>query len=76
MGLTFYDISLIQGFNGAMLFSTQDGSLKTGFTNDLYHDALAKFKTKDSKKVMVYNQLNHLQVELMTNLLNIIEKKY
>ena len=39
MGMTFCDISLIRGFNGAMFFSTQDGSLKTSFTDDLYPSA-------------------------------------
>ena len=48
MGMTFCDISLSRGFNGAMQFSSQDGSLRTGFTNDLYPEAPSKFKTKDS----------------------------
>ncbi|CAF3867327.1 unnamed protein product [Adineta steineri] len=33
------DKSIIRGFNGAMVFSSSDGSLRTGFTNDLYPDA-------------------------------------
>ncbi|CAF1023684.1 unnamed protein product [Adineta steineri] len=37
--MTFCDISLIRDFNGAMVFSSSDGSLRTGFTNDLYPDA-------------------------------------
>ena len=48
MGMTFCDISLIRGFNGAMQFSSQDGSLRTGFTDDLYPDAPEHFKTQDS----------------------------
>jgi hypothetical protein len=48
MGMTFCDISLIRGFNGAIQFSSQDGSLRTGFIDDLYPDAPAQFKTQDS----------------------------
>lgn len=47
-GMTFCDISLIRGYNGAMEFSSQDGSLKTGFTKDIYPSAPKKFKRKDS----------------------------
>ncbi|CAF3066339.1 unnamed protein product, partial [Rotaria sp. Silwood2] len=46
--MTFCDISLIRGFNGAMVFSSVDGSLRTGFTNDLRPGAPYKFKVKDS----------------------------
>ncbi|CAF1100135.1 unnamed protein product [Rotaria sordida] len=46
--MTFCDISLIRGFNGAMVFSSADGSLRTGFTNDLRPGAPSKFKVKDS----------------------------
>jgi hypothetical protein len=48
-GMTFCDISLIRGYNGAMMFSSQDNSLRTGFTNDLYGGAPTSTKTKDSK---------------------------
>lgn len=48
MGMTFCDISLIRGFNGAMEWSSQDKSLKTGFTDDLYPDAPSQFKTIDA----------------------------
>jgi hypothetical protein len=48
MGMTFCDISLIRGYNGAMKFSSPDKSLRTGFTKDLYRGAPAKFKSKDS----------------------------
>ncbi|CAF3319507.1 unnamed protein product [Rotaria sp. Silwood2] len=47
--MTFCDISLIRGFNGAMVFSSVDGSLRTGFTNDLRQGAPSKYKVKDSK---------------------------
>jgi hypothetical protein len=47
--MTFCDISLIRGFNGAMLFSSADGSLRTGFTANLFPGAPGQFKTKDSK---------------------------
>ncbi|CAF1034144.1 unnamed protein product [Rotaria sordida] len=46
--MTFCDISLIRGFNGAMVFSSVDESLRTGFTNDLRPGAPSKFKVKDS----------------------------
>ena len=48
MGMTFCDISFIRGFNGAMFFSSQDETLQTGFTDDLYLVAPDQFKTKDS----------------------------
>jgi hypothetical protein len=47
--MTFCDISLIRGFNGAMVFSSVDGRLRTGFTNDLRQGAPSKYKVKDSK---------------------------
>ncbi|CAF0843877.1 unnamed protein product [Adineta steineri] len=47
--MTFCDSSLIRGFNGAMVFSSSDGSLRTEFINDLYPDAPTQFKTKDTK---------------------------
>ncbi|CAF3813101.1 unnamed protein product [Rotaria sp. Silwood1] len=47
--MTFCDISLIRGFNGAMVFSSVDGRLRTGFTNDLRQRAPSKYKVKDSK---------------------------
>lgn len=48
MGMTFCDISLIRGYNGAMEFSSQDGLLKTGFKNNIYPSAPNQFKRKDS----------------------------
>lgn len=48
MGMTFFDVSLIRGFNGAMVFSSQDGSLKTDFTTNLYSGAPNQFKTRDT----------------------------
>ena len=46
--MTFFDISLIRGFNGAMVFSTVDGRRRTGFTNDLRPGAPSKYRVKDS----------------------------
>lgn len=46
--MTFCDISLIRGFNGAMVFSSVDGKLRTGFTNDLRPRAPSKYRVKDS----------------------------
>jgi len=41
MGMTCCDINLIRGFTGAMQFSSHNGSLRTGFTNNLYTEATA-----------------------------------
>ena len=49
MGMTFCDISLIRGFNGAMFLSSADGALRTGFTTDLFPGAPGQFKMRDSK---------------------------
>ncbi|CAF3612941.1 unnamed protein product [Rotaria sp. Silwood1] len=46
--MTFADISLIRGYNGSMVFTSSDGTLHTGIANDLWAEAPAKFKIKDS----------------------------
>ncbi|CAF2504888.1 unnamed protein product [Rotaria sp. Silwood2] len=47
--MTFADISLIRGYNGSMLFTSNDDTLRTGMTDDLWAEAPEKFKAKDSK---------------------------
>ncbi|CAF4640284.1 unnamed protein product, partial [Rotaria sp. Silwood2] len=47
--MTFADISLIRGYNGSMVFTSSDGTLRTGMTGDLWTDAPNKFKIKDSQ---------------------------
>ncbi|CAF1391393.1 unnamed protein product [Adineta steineri] len=47
--MTFTDISFIRGYNGSMVFSSTDGSLNTGITDDLYANAPNQFKIKDSQ---------------------------
>jgi hypothetical protein len=47
--MTFADISLIRGYNGSMVFSTDDGSLNTGVRDDLFSGAPNRFKIKDSQ---------------------------
>jgi hypothetical protein len=47
--MTFADISLIRGYNDSMVFSSSDGSLNTGVSDDLFADAPNQFKIKDSQ---------------------------
>ncbi|CAF1173830.1 unnamed protein product [Didymodactylos carnosus] len=46
--MTFADISLIRGYNGAAKISSEDGTANRGFSQDLYGDAPEKYKMKDS----------------------------
>ncbi|CAM4982881.1 unnamed protein product [Rotaria socialis] len=46
--MTFADISFIRGYNGSMVFSTNDGSLHTGTRDNLYRGAPYRCKRRDS----------------------------
>ncbi|CAF1303862.1 unnamed protein product [Adineta ricciae] len=47
--MTFVDISLIRGYNGSLVFTSNDGSLKTGVKDNLFFNAPNQFKLKDSQ---------------------------
>ena len=46
--MTFADVSLIRGHNGAAKISSEDGTANRGFSQDLYSDAPEKYKMEDS----------------------------
>lgn len=51
--MTFGDVSLIRGYNGATRLTSKDGSLNRGFSKDLYSGAPQQYKVHDSKGTAV-----------------------
>ncbi|CAF0794217.1 unnamed protein product [Didymodactylos carnosus] len=46
--MTFGDVSLICGYNGAVRLTSKDGNLNRGFSQNLYSHAPQKYKIRDS----------------------------
>ncbi|UJR17008.1 hypothetical protein I4U23_003906 [Adineta vaga] len=51
--MTFADISLIRGYNGSMVFFTNDGSLHTGIKDNLFRGAPDRCKRRNSRGIHV-----------------------